>query len=31
MRNHFNFNKLFDEGVNYQRISDSQKVLEKIE
>jgi len=30
MKHKFDFNKLFSEGVNYQRLSDAQKVNEKI-
>jgi hypothetical protein len=31
MKNNFNFNKLFTEGVGYQRLSDKLKVWEKIQ
>ena len=30
MRHKFDFNKLFSEGVNYQRLSDASKVSQKI-
>jgi phage terminase large subunit len=30
MKHKFDFNKLFSEGVNYQRLSDAQKITEKI-